>query len=495
MTKGEIRYFKLLNSKYKKRNPSNTVILFEAIKKMDDATDDEVLKLHLSKNIRSNLAYEKHKLYKQLRESLVLYRSRFKSNHEDGYELYKFCEILYNKNLVDECFINVEKGIKIASEKEDLLLKNRFYLLKRKLCYLNVDEKDNDFYKSVENLSEKIRECIEMNSRIEKLVSFEQKIFLIIKGFSEVKNEDQIITDFESLNKKFLSKKEEIQYHRLSGFYYIFLNKLEESANSMKMVMLLLEKNDCSFFDLEAHLKSYFNYLSVLLEVNKEHNNESLTARNKIFNIDVGKENRKLKYSIDIVKMTIRISEFLIEKNYKAILELANEYDNKITEAWYRIFPNVLDQSIYILAYVSFGYEKYDLSLRYVEGLLKKINAAMIHKRHISIRFMNIILQYELGNYFVINSLCDSLRYHLNSKNILNKEDKFILSWIKTNLSKPNLNIEQRILRIKSKLEGNQNINSTSLFYGKLSLFDLMAWINSKIQNRPMIEFLVIEDM
>ncbi len=498
MTRGEIRFFKLLNSKYKSDKLSNSMILFNILAKMEQY-DEDLLKQKVAnhQSINVNLAFEKHRLYKQIKEALVLYHARLKSDKEDALDLFKFCEVLYEKNLTDQCYQSIERGIRLTTETEDFLLKLKFLYFKRKLIYLNLSYKNKSFFESLKAVEQAIGQCKMVNTRFENLSFLENKIIpILVKGPNAIDKEpdslkQKIEKQLNNLPKDFLSKREEIQYHRLIGWYSTLNNDYVMSYTSMRQALELIDNNIHNYFDTEEQIKLYYNYFVFCLHVNKKHTKESLESRNKFFRIKPDKGHPTLIHILDISRLSLMVKEGLYTKDYSSILAMGQQYSTRIKKEWLNLLPNVLDHSIFMLGYISLSFGNYELTQKYMDILLNQFHKEMAVNRRSAVHFMNIILQYELKNYLVISSLCDAARYFSKSNNQLDKKEQLILSWMKSSLSNPKVDLPRKCELLKNKLA---KLEAAGQVKEKIILFDFMAWIESKCQHKPMAHFIKIED-
>lgn len=100
-------------------------------------------------------------------------------------------------------------------------------------------------------------------------------------------------------------------------------------------------------------------------------------------------------------------------------------------------------------------------------------------------RILNLIIHYELGNTMLLDSLLRSTYRYLNKANRLSDFERKMMSFIKE-AGKPHSKKEMQQLLETLKKDFEELSKQPS--YGVFDLFDIIAWLESKINGKPYAE-------
>jgi hypothetical protein len=97
-------------------------------------------------------------------------------------------------------------------------------------------------------------------------------------------------------------------------------------------------------------------------------------------------------------------------------------------------------------------------------------------------RILNLITHYELGNTMLLDSLLRSTYRYLNKANRLSEFERKMMSFIRE-AGKPHSKREMQ--KILETLKQDFEELSGQPSYGVFDLFDIIAWLESKISGKP----------
>lgn len=143
-------------------------------------------------------------------------------------------------------------------------------------------------------------------------------------------------------------------------------------------------------------------------------------------------------------------------------------------------------QFFFHYAYIHFGCGDYDEALYYLNNWLNLPNTIDNPNLQMLSRVFNLILHYELGNTILLESLIKSTYRFLKKGNHMQEIEKAFLSFI---------NVAIKARDKKSQIECFQKFKGQLELISKngearISAFDLMSWVDSKILNMEFSEII-----
>jgi hypothetical protein len=141
------------------------------------------------------------------------------------------------------------------------------------------------------------------------------------------------------------------------------------------------------------------------------------------------------------------------------------------------------------ISFLYFILRRYDKSLRWINKILNDAEADIRYDMLCLARIFNIIIHYELKNHELIENLEGSAYRYLQKKKLLYQAEKALLDFLKKN--KNVLFEKKRIPEIFTRLkESVVNLSRDPYEQQLIEQFDMLAWIESKIQNKTFEEIL-----
>ena len=136
--------------------------------------------------------------------------------------------------------------------------------------------------------------------------------------------------------------------------------------------------------------------------------------------------------------------------------------------------------------------EDYHKALYYINKILTMNKTEVREDVFNEIKMLNIIVHYELGNEDMLPVLCKSIRNDLEKKGPLNKAEKLLLDFFSKTIVKTSTRKEKVIAFSELKKELVPVMSDSSeqkIVYS----FDVIAWLESKIKNRPFAEIVKVK--
>ena len=163
-------------------------------------------------------------------------------------------------------------------------------------------------------------------------------------------------------------------------------------------------------------------------------------------------------------------------KELKRHLKAVEEFDQKLF-----IKANFYFQ--YFCIY--FGIGNFKEALNSLNDWLKMSESVERKDLQSLARILNLIIHYELGNTMLLDSLLRSTYRYLNKANRLSAFERKMMNFIKE-ASKPHSKKEMQ--QILETLKQDFEELSRQPSYGVFDLFDIIAWLESKINGKPYAE-------
>ncbi len=486
LSKSEKRYFRLSQSN---AGDKKFLRLFELMEAQKDFDEDAILRAepNLDPGQFSNL---KAHLYTKILKALRDFSLKSVPSIEIR-ELIDEAQILFNKSLYQQCAKRLKKAEKLANETDNLEL--QLVILKwQKQVLTHTLDRENQHY--VEEVVKKSQEVTERITNINTFSNLQARLQALYRKTGYIKNEKefrQIESIFSSnlplVTEGKLSITERIYLYHVYIGYYFFIQDFEQGMRyAEKWVDIFKNKKVLQRVGLESYIQA-LNYL--LIAQNKlqlyhefQETKKELRTLNKL-HPSMYNENIRLK----MLKYT-----FVHEFNR---LFLSGEFDRGV-ELIERLssglegFINQLDAHsrvilFYKTACLYFGNSDFSRTVFWLNKILTSREVDLREDINGFARILNLICQYELGDTDLVQySIRSTYRYLLKRDDLLDYQ-RLILNFLR-GLS-PSLSNEEVILRFRDLKEKMLEIQDNSYERGFV-YFDMVSWLESKIEGRPIME-------
>ena len=490
LSKSEKRNFRLYVTRFKNGEDPKFLQLFDLIDKQAGYNEQEILKK--AKDIKpQQLSNLKSHLYKQLLKSLRLQHIPFDPEISIR-ETIDYAKVLYNKSLYTQTLKTLEKAKLNARQyqKKNLELEIIEFEKLIELQYIT---------RSMENRAEELtQESNAIGQNIEnarKYSNLALKLYSLYLKVGSVRNKKDMLMVSQFFTSQF-QPPENIQnctfYEKLYIYQsYVWYNQIIQDflmcfKYAQKWVDLFRDNNEMIYNQTDLYLKGINNLLVSLQTVRKH--NKFKTELDKLINLTNDKEitwndNNTMLYNL--FKYTHSINYHFLEGTFsegvKLIPEIVEFIDN---HSWHLDNHRIL-VFYYKIASLYFGNGEYKNAIRYLNYIINYKDTSLREDIQCFSRILNLLSHFELGNDELIEYQVKSTYRFLYQMDNLQQVQKEILTF----------------LRKLSHLEPNELKNAFKHLHGKLlSLqdnpfekraflyLDLISWLESKIQNRPVQE-------
>lgn len=483
LTKSEKRFFKLNSSL--QAGDKNYLKIFDYIERQPRYDEDELKDAFKDEIFIKHLPSEKNHLYKLILKSLRAYYAEQSVSAILKQEI-KNVEILYRKALYKECGKFVKRAKKLAREFEKFYYWFELISWEKKL--LEEAYEEGVFDHNLDELIEEERLVIEKLRNLAEYHILYSKINYIFRsgGFTRNEHERQIVDEIadyhliKGKNTAISTRATTICYY-IKGLCAASKRDYEDALINFKKSKMVMDSNAKIKTDLETRYISTIGFiLQCYIDTNEfekaRHSIEEIKglSKGKGFS-SIDSEVRIFNASyIGELQLFNRKGEFhkanlLLEP----IEEQLDKFDDKITKEKQLLFT-------YNLAYTAFGMEDYRGALRRINTVLNDNEKMLRQDIYSFARIFNLLIHYELANTdFVEYDLKSASRYLKKMEKDYKVESLFINYFKKISKSDV-LKIDKEIFI--SFRDDLNNLLKNDRERVILEYFDLIAWVNSKIE-------------
>ena len=497
LSKSEKRYFKLFASWHVLGDGNNYVKLFDALEKQTIYIEQEIKKKVKAR--RFDLL--KSHLYKILLQSLDAYHSTSSSEKILRRQI-NYIEILVQKNLYTQAKKILAQAKKSATNHGHLLMVLNLFRLENNIIRSEQfsGKQSNNLLRSyseedaiLKDYSVERRYCF-LNS---DLLHHTRKIGTIRKA-SDVKKYNAVLKSMA---------KDDIPIHTsfLRQFYFLHTHVLyhyftseqhfPKALQHSKKLLDLFEAQPAQKIEHHGqYLSSLNQYLILSAALNKEKDFHETIKKIREFPIlltQKGKKNLSKEIEVTVFAMTYpnELVRFVLTKRYDMAIELMLKLEE--------LLPYYLPKSNkYVQVLVCFN----AMALYFNTGnyLQSKIWLnKLIHETDLSLRediqclarVAELIITFELKDIDRIEYLIKSTYRFLYKRNRIYKFETTIMNFIRKRLFKDNT--ERELIPAFKELKKELVLISKNKFEKSiLGIFDVISWLESKIENRSFTEII-----
>jgi hypothetical protein len=484
LTSAERRYFKLfINSK--DATSSKYERLFDAIAASDSFDEEKLMNAVYGKNPTETRKYSELKSY--LYDLVIRSLQSFDEKTSVDYRLKNQLlgvRALFKRSHFEDCKTILAKVKKTATEYEDFKTLVEVLDWEKKIAYTQHDI--NFLSSELERIANEEQECLDKLSNISAYRNIFFKFLVSIRkdvSRSQAQRdrfallmENPLMKD-EAQARSFIAK---VIYHRILSIHYFSTSNFEFFYSSSNKLISLMEQNQLMLNE------GVSEYISVL--------NNHIISCGRLGKIE---EVRRTLDKLLRVKPVTTEDEVIIHRQYymnkfrlcistgefeegamelKRHLKTAGKYDKE-----------QFVKSTFYLQYfcIYFGNSNFDDALNSLNDWLKLSESEERKDLQSLARILNLIIHYELGNTMLLDSLLRSTYRYLNKSNRLSEFERKMMNFIRE-VGKPHSKRETQ--QILETLKQDFEELSKQPSYGVFELFDIISWLESKINNKPYAE-------
>ena len=470
LTKNELSTFRNSVS-----NKKNYMELFNAIERQDSYNENEIKELFKNRKFIRQLHVTKNYLIKQILKSLRNDNADFSINIKLN-NLLSEIELLFQRELFDQCSFLIEKSIKIANEHE----KNSYLVI-----LLNWKSKINIQYKNVSDTRIHVEETIQQQRKYLKNALIENEYwkltFLQFDYFSKSSDEKKNFYNNRLLSNADLAKtlRSKINFYHINYVNATTSGQPEKALEYLNRLIEILESHPSRIIEEpSSYITTLNNKVSLLLNI-KQYDQipetlEKIRSIPEKFNLHQ-KENIAVR--LNLRTYNIELEMYRDIKDYIKAEKLIQEIEYFIKSNQKSITDDYIVIFYYQFAYIFFMINKYDNALSWTnkifQGDFDKIRTDLFTYA----RFLNLMIHYELDNNIVLKYAVDATRKYLKRKRTLLHFEKVLLKFF-TKISMARKDEHNKLFRdlhnnLFSKTDDKKKTDI-------LDYIDFNFWITSK---------------
>lgn len=489
LTKSEKRFFKLSSSI--QSGEKNYFKLFDYIDSQS-TYDEKKLKEHFKKErFIKHLPSEKNHLYKLILKSLRQFYGEQSASSILKQEI-KNIELLYNKALHKEANKFLKRAKKLARENEE------FYFLIELLSWEKVLTEESyesgDFDVDLNNIINEESEVIDKLRNLAEYHILYSKINAIFRSDGYTKNEEErrLVNEIEN-HHLIKGKNTAISKRAASICYYIqglcaAANRdFELSYRKFNRVKLILDQNNKIKIDLgQRYVLTLFHLMQSYINEGNFDKAQEMINQIKALKGKKGFNSLHLTLRINNILLTDQMNLYNTKGNFEKSLAVFNDGYHANEALIERSSKEQKIKFYFSAAYTLFAASDYKQSLQFLNLILNDNEQQLRQDIYSYARILNLLLHFELTNYDYLEYSSNSAIRFLNKTKRDHQIEKVFIKYLKKIAKTANksetIPIYQETLTQINELLEEEHENVI------LDYIDIVAWLKSKITNRPFAE-------
>ncbi|MBL7891585.1 MAG: hypothetical protein JNL63_03055 [Bacteroidia bacterium] len=483
LNKSEKRYFKIDAGRHTIGEENNYVKLFNLFERHEDYSKV------FAKTPAKNLSATKRHLYQTVLKSMRGYAEKF-----SGFQLINGIlsdvSYLYSKGLYGQCKLLLNKAKKIAYDYERF--EQLITIIYWEKIFSGADPSDKG-YRSLQKLHLEEQKILRILQDINELEAIEHDIlsFGRRKGFARTKEEIKRMHQFMTRpilksSPKNRPLRVNIPYYVAYSLYFADTYQMVKSYNYRKKAVELYESKPLL---VNEYFRGYMGLVHNLMVSQRKLKKftgllESIERLRNTPTDSIHKASAIFSTSY-IAELNLYLNRGQFEKGINLVPEIErgiHKFKNQLSNEHILIFQcNV--------AYMYFGNEEFKTALKWLNYILQNEDKYLREDVQVFVRILSLIIHYELDNPDVVTYYERAITRLLTKKSHRLKTEKAVLNFVKRNIQKNNTKGELIAAFIKLKNE------LTEYFKDPIENriredFDVLSWINSKIEDRSFAEMI-----
>lgn len=498
LQQSEKRYFKIFSSNHVKGGKNNYVRLFEAIDKQKVYNEAAILKQFKQEKFAKQFSVTKNYLYNFILKSL---RSYYAGKNIDAKisETLESVQILYTKGLAKKALKMLRKIKQIAwdYEKHESLLS----ILKLEKSILQRYANPTAFRKFQLLYAKEIKEILKILANNCEFEAILGKVYDLYTDYMVARSKEELAKYQTLLEHKLLtdinnalSFDAKIAYNNIYGLFYAVQEDYEQAAEYDAQQLQLFEEYPKIKEDrLHHYLIAATNLLSSYLSLHKKEAFKALlksmrqTEEEKNLKAQIGRAEKALVFESTY---ELELLFYLVNYQFQQGLALIPEVEKGLKKFKQDIKFEYLVSIQFSISKLYFYTNQLDEALDWISAIEFAENPSTADDILCFARLMKLLIYYDLGDsyYNLLSYELKSTRRFLQKKQRLYKIENIVLRYLTKLVNISSLDVEKQLwkqFQAEITLLSHQKFEQSVFTY-----LDLSSWLSSKIEKRPMQEFM-----
>lgn len=485
LKKSEKRNFKLFAKRNSASEDLKSILLFDALDKME--TYDEVLLLKKNSSIsKAQLSNMSAGLYRLILSSLRLIKDE---NNIDIqlHEQMDYARILYNKGLYIQSLNILDKMKRTASAHNQMthLMQVLFFEKKIESLYItrSIENRADELIAEAKHATEQLNSVTILSNLSLKLYSW-----YIKNGHARTNKDEEMIRDIftAGLPTGIIHKNSfyEQLYLYQSHCWYAFIRQdfLQYYRYTQKWVDLFNNNPEMIEVETAHYIKGMHNLMSAHFDLRNYHKLTEVLQQFEDFSTrSLVQNNENNLIQTFAYLYTSKINKHFLDGTFDEGLLLVPEINSKLKEYELYLDRHRVLVFYYKIASLYFGTGDNNSTIDYLNKIINwKVDLRTDLQCYS--RLLHLIAHYELGNYELLEYLTKSVyRFMAKLENMSIVEEE-MFRFLKQSFQLSAKNIKPALEKLLEKLKTHEHnrMETRALVY-----LDVVSWLESKISNMP----------
>ncbi|MDF2437681.1 MAG: hypothetical protein K0Q95_2057 [Bacteroidota bacterium] len=488
LTSSEKGYIKKHSAIHVIGDQNKYIKIFDAIDKQKEYDEKEIIKRFTDDPILNNFSVAKNYLFRFILKCLESYHSNTKAELRSTLNQ---IEILHNKNLPSVAKKMLSKAKSTAQHYE--LYEFMEEIIDWEIVFIVEEANSKNYLDLVNKYFGELNESIEKKKTIIGYKHLYQKMRAKALYMGLPRNDEdviafQAIAELANSNDPSLLSTFNAQFYRnLMQANFLFVSNEQKKANALMETNVRLMEENPHMIELKPA-----TYLGMLR--NKAVNELSLMRYKPLFDTIQKMDAFVEKYGqlnryFEVLSENLKLFVYIPTGQFNEALAIAEKLDQM-----YKQLPSSKTLSKerllqhYAFTYIYIGLNDYKMANHHINILLNNhefdVRSDMFCFAHI----LSLIIHFELENTELLDYRARSTYNLLLKRNQLHDFEKQIIVFLKStkNMTRKSPEIRQAFIKLKGNIE--RITENNKLEKNALSLFDLISWLESKIEKKSFMQ-------
>jgi Tetratricopeptide repeat len=487
LEKSEKRNFKLYATRNSSSDELKTILLFDALDKMD--TYEEAILLKKNKAIKKQqLSNLKAQLYKQILSSLRL----IDVTNIDVllHEQMDYARLLYDKGLYHQSLKVLDKVKELARKNNQLTHMQQVLFFEKNIEALYITRSMKDRADKLGEEADEVNNKLQLVSKLSNL-SLQLYSWYINNGHCRNKEEELEI-------KHFFDTKFDIDPAACKGFYeklflyqsycwnaFIRQDFLMYYRYTQKWVDLFDDQPQMLAIETAHYIKGMHNLMGAHFNLaNHQKLKETLTTFDKFCSSDLVVNSANNRVQCFVYRTISFFNKHFLEGSFTEGLASIPAIEAQIKEYEIYLDRHRILVFYYKIACLYFGSGDYENAVDYLNKIINwKVDLRTDLQCYS--RLLHLIAHYEMGNDEILDSLIKSVYRFMSKLQHLSVVEEEIFKFIRRSFAVTVRNIQPELekLLVKLKKVEHNRFETRAFVY-----LDIVSWLESKLEHVPVQE-------
>lgn len=490
LQKSEKRNFKLYIQRNTSNNDLKIVQLFDALDKMKDYDEKELINKTVSLK-KEQLSNMKAHLYRQILASLRL----LEGNENIDIQLHEqldYARILYNKGLYLQSLKILDRVKENAIKHNQVSFLIEVLFLEKKIESLHITRSMQDRADALTEQSNRTNVQLE---RVTKLSNLALQLYswYIKNGHARNKEDEIEIENYFIAHLSDDIKSPEGFYEKLyynqSYCWYAFIRQdfLLYYRYTQKWVNLFTEQPLMKEIETANYIKGLHNLLNAHFTLRNYNGfNTTIHLLETFRDSDIVKQSNNNQVQVFIYLYTSKINQHFLEGTFTEGIEIVPEIEQQLKEFTLYMDHHRVLVFYYKIASLYFGAGDYGKAIDYLNKIINwKVD--LRNDLQCYARLLHLISHYELGNFQLLEYLIKSVYRFMAKMQNMSLVEEEMFKFLKSSfyLSPRKLQPEFEKLLDRIKYLEKSRFETRAFAY-----LDVISWLESKVYNKPVYEII-----